>query len=199
MENEVYKTIANLAYEIGSLRRIPRSHRQTLMVNDTADNIGSHSHRVACIAFILAKMEGVDPYKTAMMALFHDVPEVRSGDQNWVHKRYVKVDEQDIINDQFGNLPFSDIGDFLFEYHERQSLESLVAKDADLIDQVLLLKEYEWQGNKEATVWLGGKKQGNENRQISNIKTQSGKHLVQVILNTSPSVWWEEIWTDKNK
>ncbi|MEZ4103479.1 MAG: hypothetical protein R3B55_02935 [Candidatus Paceibacterota bacterium] len=31
--------IVNFLYEVGSLRRIPRSHRQTLMVNDTADNI----------------------------------------------------------------------------------------------------------------------------------------------------------------
>ena len=37
------------------------------------------------------------------------------------------------------------------EYDERESLEAHLAKDADLLDQILLLREYEWVGNNEAS------------------------------------------------
>ena len=197
--NADYIKIANLCYEIGTLRKLPRSHRQTLLTNDDDDNIGSHSHRVACIAFILAKLEGVDPYKTAIMALFHDIPETRSGDQNWIHKRYVKVDEHQIINDQFSSLPFSDIFDVVSEYEQRKSKESIVAKDADLLDQVLLLREYEWAGNKEATIWLEGKNKENANRQLVRLQTESARKLGEQILTINPSDWWNDLWTDKNR
>lgn len=190
------KKIANLFYEIGTLRKISRSHRQTLFINDNADNIGSHSHRVSCIAWFLAKMESVDPYKTVMMSLFHDVPETRTGDQNWVHKRYVRVDESKILHDQFKDLPFNDLFEILSEYDHRESLESIVAKDADLLDQILLLKEYEHSGNKEATIWLRGKNGDETNKHLARLKTDSAKKLGLLILETTPSDWWKSLWTD---
>ena len=99
------KNLSNFLYEIGTLRRIQRSHRQTLLTNDDTDNIASHSFRVAIIGWFLAKLERVDASKVLFMCLLHDVPETRSGDQNWVHKKYVKVFEDEITKDQLKNLP----------------------------------------------------------------------------------------------
>ncbi|KKQ88326.1 MAG: hypothetical protein UT11_C0034G0002 [Berkelbacteria bacterium GW2011_GWA2_38_9] len=145
-------------------------------------------------------MEQIDPYKTVMAALLHDVKEVRSGDHNYVHKKYIKVFEDEISKDQLGDLPFSDLLTIDQEYEARQSKEAVVAKDADLLDQILLLKEYVHQGNKEAEIWLSGKgNQEKENVQFRSLKTESAKKLGKQILDGNLSEWWENIWTNNNR
>lgn len=192
--------IVNFLYEVGSLRRIPRSHRQTLMVNDTADNISSHSFRVAMIGWQIALMEEVDADKVVKMCLIHDVPEIRSGDSNWLHKTYVKVFEDEIVEDQLKNLPFDDQYKTILEYNERKTAEAIVAKDADLLDQILLLKEYEHQGNREAHIWLHGKdNEEKENKQLLMLKTKSAQEIGRKILETTPSDWWKGSWSNKNR
>lgn len=197
------KRIAQFLFEVGTMRKLLRMHRQMLLTDDMSDNIASHSYRVAVIGWHLAKLEGADPYKVVMMCLLHDMGEVRSGDHNWVHKRYVKVYEDEIKEDQIGTLPFGDLKEFLDEYDERMSKEAIVAKDADLLDQVLLLKEYEWLGNKEAGVWLKGKssQNGKENRnaQLKNIRTAGALKLGEAILKENISDWWNNLWTNKNR
>ena len=97
------------------------------------------------IAWFLAKQEGADPYKTVMMALTHDMGEARTGDHNWIHKRYVKIFEEQVNEEQLGTLPYDDLKTFSDEYVKRESKESIIAKNADTLDQILLLREYEWQ------------------------------------------------------
>lgn len=187
-------SLASLFFEAGTLRKTARSHRQTLLTDDLSDNIASHSYRVTLIAWHLAMMEGADPYKTTIMALFHDLAETRGGDQNWVHKSYVKVYESNIIQDQLKDNPFKkDLSKLLNEYEERKTLEANLAKDADLLDQILLLKEYEWQGNKEASIWLKGKQQGKR------LTSKSAKAINEEILKQRPSDWWKKSWTADRK
>ena len=139
MEN-ANERIADFLFEVGTMRRLQRIHRQTLLVDDSSDTIASHSYRVALIGWHLAKLAEADPYKTTMMCLVHDLNEIRSNDHNWVHKRYVKVFDEEITKDQLGSLPFGELFDITTEYEERESLESKLAKDADIIDQILLLR-----------------------------------------------------------
>lgn len=191
--------LANLLFEVGTLRKVPRAHMQTLLTHDLTDNIASHSFRVAIIGWFLAQMENVDPNKVSVMCLFHDTAEARSGDQNWVHKKYVKVFEEEIVKDQLNNLPFAqNLSKLNSEYQTRKTKESIVAKDADLIDQMLLLKEYEWVGNNEANNWLGENK-GKGNMQYKLLKTASAKKLAQEILKQKPSDWWREDWTSNRR
>jgi putative hydrolase of HD superfamily len=190
--------IANFLYEVGTMRKLARAHRQALLTDDMSDNIASHSYRVALIAWFIAKEEGVDPYKVVMMSLLHDVGETRSNDHNWIHKKYVKVFEKEIIQDQFGVLPFPELGEFVGEYEERKSKESLVAKDADLLEQVLLLREYELQGNKEAGVWLRGK-DGEGNTQTKLLHFESSKKIGEALYSQNPSDWWSGLWTSANR
>lgn len=199
MDNQ-YEKIADFLFEIGTMRKMPRMHQQMLLLQDLSDNIASHTYRVTMIAWFLAKLEKADPYKTVMMALLHDTKEVRSGDHNYLHKRYVKIFEDEIAKDQLGNLPFDDLYQIDKEYEERSSKESLVAKDADLLDQILLLKEYVHQGNHEAEIWLKGKADGDEeNVQYRSLKTESGKTLGRQILDGEISKWWKNVWTAKNR
>ncbi len=191
--------IANFLFEIGTMRKLPRMHRQTLLTDDDSDTIASHSYRVAIIAWMLAKEEGADPYKTVMMALLHDIGEARTGDHNWVHKRYVKIFEEEVHKEQLDGLPFSDLKDFLGEYVKRESKESIIAKNADLLDQILLLREYEWQGNKEATIWLQGKGKAKGISKLKELTLKRAKELGKAIYSTSPSAWWDDLWTSNNR
>lgn len=199
-ENNKNKQIVNFLFEVGTMRKLPRIHQQVLLSQDLSDNIATHSYRVSLIAWFLAKMEKVDPYKTMMMGFLHDVKEVRSGDHNYIHKKYVKIFEDEINKDQFADLPFNDLFEFVKEFEVRTSKEAVIAKDADLLDQMILLKEYAHQGNKEAEIWLSGK--GNENKvniQYQSLKTDSAKKLGKEILDGKVSSWWENIWTAKNR
>ncbi|MGC9611122.1 MAG: HD domain-containing protein [Minisyncoccia bacterium] len=193
------KRIADFLFEIGTMRKLIRIHRQTLLTDDTSDNIASHSYRVSLIGWFLAKMENADPYKTVMMCLIHDLAEVRSGDHNHIHKRYVRVFDEEINEEQLGTLPYQDLKKLIDEYSERKSKESILAKDADLLDQVLLLKEYEWQGNKEAAAWLHGKNNEKENNQLKRIVSKSAKKLGETIYGQIPSGWWEDLHTFENR
>lgn len=182
------------------MRKIARAHRQSLLTDDLSDNISSHSFRVTWIGYLLANMENVDVGKVLLMCLSHDTTEARSNDQNWVHKKYVKVFEDEIIKDQIENLPGeADLRKVIGEYHERKTKEALVAKDADLIDQILLLKEYVVMGNREATIWLGGKRNERGNKQFQLLGTLSGKKLATEILKQNPTDWWKNIWTEKRR
>jgi len=194
------KRIANFLYEIGTMRKLMRIHRQVFLSDDMSDSIASHSYRVAMIAWFLAKEEKADPYKTVMMGLLHDMGEVRSNDHNWIHKKYVKIFDQEINEEQLGTLPYPDLKALIDEYEKRESQESILVKEADTLDQILLLREYAWAGNKEAEVWLHGKP-GKEktNVLLDRLKTQIGKKIGQAIYDVNPSDWWNDLWTSKNR
>lgn len=191
--------LADFLFEVGTMRRLQRMHRQTLLVEDSSDTIASHSYRVTIIGWHLAKIAGADPYKTVMMCLVHDLGEIRSNDHNWVHKRYVKVYDEEITKDQLGTLPFGELFDIASEYEARNSLEAKLAKDADIIDQILLLREYEWQGSKEARIWLDGKRADSNSRPLDRLHTAEAKALGETLYHKNPSDWWTELWTGDNR
>lgn len=196
---QLAKRLAQFFYEVGTLRRVPRIHRQTLLVDDVTDTIASHTFRVALIGWHLAKMEKADPYKVVMMCLLHDLGEARSNDHNWVHKRYMKVFDDEINKEQLGTLPFDDFFSLMTEYDERKTKEAVIAKDADYVDQILLLREYEWQGNKEAPLWLRDKEHGVKYAKLKDLKTAAAKNIGKSIYHERPSSWWEGIWTKSNR
>jgi putative hydrolase of HD superfamily len=193
------KRIAKFLFEVGTMRKLMRMHRQVLLTDDLSDSIASHSYRVSFIGWFLAKEEGIDPYKVVMMCLLHDLAEARSGDHNWVHKRYVRVFDEEINEEQLGNLPYKDFQKIANEYRERKTKEAILAKDSDLLDQILLLREYEWQGNKEASIWLHGKGKKKKNEQLKKLKSASARKLGAAIYKENPSDWWDTLWTSLNR
>ncbi len=187
--------IAQFLFEVSTLRFITRSHRQTLFENDPSDNIASHSFNVAMIGFFLAKMEEVNWQKVMIMCLLHDLGEVRTGDHNWIHRRYVSEDDERVLEEQLGLLPFSELADMAREYRARQSSESIVAKDADILGQVVLLKEYEQKGNQEAKLWLAGKSRKRPYAYLDQVKTASGRALGMALYDERASSWWDNLYT----
>lgn len=199
MNNKEQK-IVQFLFEMGTMRKLPRMHRQLFLTDDMTDNIATHSYRVTLIGWFLAKLEGADPYKVAMMCLMHDMGEVRTGDHNWLHKRYIKIFEDEIKEEQLGLLPFPEMKELADEYNKRESKEAVVAKDADLLDQIFLLREYVWQGNKEAQVWLEGRTKKVAEKDGKGIfMTESAKKLAEIAMIEDPNSWWYHLATSKNR
>lgn len=134
------------------------------------------------------------------MCLMHDVVEARSGDHNWIHKRYVKVFEDEIIADQSRGLSSGDELTVLrTRYRERTTHEAKIAKDADLLDQLLLLKEYEHGDNKEAAKWLAGRREAYLQNLNTALSCPTSQTAARAILDGDPSDWWGPLWTSENR
>lgn len=162
------------------MRRIARAHVQ--MIHDAEDNISDHSFRVAVIGMVLAKQEGCDENKVVKMCLFHDMAEIRIGDANFLVKQYVKQDEEGARKDQMEGLPIGDeILQLLNEYERRESAESKTAKDADLLDQMILQREYFYKDPQNHEIW--------QNHTQKSLFTESAKKLAAQIRTTNPIEW----------
>ncbi|MGD9506802.1 MAG: HD family hydrolase, partial [Syntrophobacteraceae bacterium] len=92
------KGVANFLFEVGMLKNTPRSGFQFLGSGE--ESVAEHSFRATVIGYTLARLSGdADPFKVVSLCLFHDLPEARTGDMNYVNKRYVQVDENAAIDD----------------------------------------------------------------------------------------------------
>lgn len=186
------RRLANLFIEAGTLKKIARSHRQQFYTDDLSDNIASHSFRVCLISSCLGEMMKADMEKILIMSIFHDFGEIRSGDQNWVQKKYVKVMDQEIISDQLGGLlPGNKFYAYGQEYEKCLSLEAKIVKDADNLEQLLLEKEYFGKGVQIAGDWMKGPSK------ISRLNTDVAKELALLIIELPLSDWWSNLWTNK--
>ena len=118
---------------------------------------------------------------------------------NTLGKSSLLVFEDEIIKDQIAGLPGEfDLKRTLDEYHKRETKEAKIAKDADLLDQILLLKEYILAGNKEAVTWL--KDDGNKkNKHYELLYSKSAKLLAREIMKQNPSDCWKNLWTEKRR
>lgn len=182
--------IAKYLYEVGSLKHLKRSGWGRMGVRDP-ESVAEHSHRAAVIGFVLASLEeGVNPEKTATLCLFHDVPETRIGDFNWVAKRYVPVKEgeQVALNEQTAQLP-SHIAEKVLaltgEYEARETREAQLAKDADTLECLLQSREYAIQGYAKGEEWARMCYDG--------LRTETARNLAHDCLSTNPGEWFEAI------
>ncbi len=176
------KNIANFLFEVGMLKRTPRTGFQFL--GSGAQSVAEHSFRTAMIGYALAQLdEQADVAKVLQLCLFHDIPEARTGDMNYVNKKYVTVDEEKAIEDLASQLPFGDdYRNTTLEYIAKESHEALVAHDADQLEMILSLKERKDLGNRYADQWYAAAK--------DRLKTDVAKALVEEIWETDSSKWW---------
>ncbi|MGL4208477.1 MAG: HD domain-containing protein, partial [Candidatus Adiutrix sp.] len=88
MENIKDGRIVDFLFEAMMLKRTPRSGYKFLGQGE--ETVAEHSFGVLIFAFVLAKMNPeVDLGKILRLALFHDLPEARTGDLNYMNKRYI--------------------------------------------------------------------------------------------------------------
>jgi len=176
------KNIANFLFEVGMLKRTPRTGLQFLGTGN--ESVAEHAFRVTCIGYVLAQLsEDVDEGKLIKMCLLHDLHESRTGDLNYMNKKYVTADEEKAVNDLAATVPFGDdLKHTVEEFNAVKSKESLLANDADQLDLILMLKENEDLGNKYADEWVSFA--------LKRLRSDVGKELAKQILNTDWTSWW---------
>ena len=154
------------------------------------ESVAEHSFRTAIIGYILSLQEPeADSRKITLMCLFHDLHEARTGDHNYVNKRYVSVNEGSAINDLAREIPFGDeIISITSEFNSGESLEACISRDADQLDLIMELKEQLDLGNRYAKEWLHFAEK--------RLLTESGKKMAQEILQTDSTDWWFDKKTD---
>jgi putative hydrolase of HD superfamily len=199
-EQERLRRLADFLFEVGMLRKTQRTGYQFL--GSGAENVAEHSFRTAVIGYTLAVMTErseratADPYRTAMLCLFHDLHEARTGDFNYVYKRYNKSDPVRAITDALVGTGMRErILDLWDELEGCDTLASLLAQDADQIDLILNLKEELDLGNRYAAKWL--------EHAVKRLRTEEGRALTDQILKTDHTDWWFKVpdpawWSQKN-
>ena len=174
--------ITNFLFEVGMLNKTPRTGFQFL--GSGSESVAEHILRTVFIGYALSKMEpDVDEYKVLKICLVHDLPEARTGDMNYMYKKYVTVDELKAVDELTETLFFGeDIKAAIGEFNERTTRESLIAHDADQLSLILQLKECGDLGNKYSEEWI--------KYASMRLYTQNAKKLAGSILKTDSAEWW---------
>lgn len=164
------------------LKRTPRSGFQFLGSGE--ESVAEHILRTVYISYVLSYLcPQADRQKLILTALFHDFLEARTGDLNYMNKKYTTTDEAKAMEDAFQKLPFREEVKELFEtFWQQDSLEAQLVKDADNLELLLQLKEQKDLGNPYAEDWL--------NFTLQRITTKEGKLLAETILETDSTNWW---------
>lgn len=174
--------ISDFLFEIGMLQKTPRSFTQFL--GSGTQSVAEHMHRVGVIAYTLALLAKLpNPDKAVTMAVFHDISEARISDLNYVHQKYNTRLEDKAHADIVASVPFGkELKKIIDEYEKRETIESKIVKDSDNLEFILCLKEQVDNGNAKAQEWLPSA--------VARLKTQEGKSLAKVILETRSDHWW---------
>ena len=175
--------VTNFLFEVGMLKRTPRSG-WNFLPGAEGESVADHSFRMTVIAWTLARLNPeVNPDRVVEMALFHDLPETRTGDLNYVHQKYAKVDEAAAAHHQTEGLPFgTELEGLIAEYREGTTPEAIVAHDADQLEMLLSLKERLDGGAKAAEEWVPFV--------LKRLKTTTAKELAEKILSSHAHNWW---------
>jgi len=187
--------IANFLFEVGMLNKTPRTGFRFL--GSGKESVAEHILRTLFIGYSLCKLDpAADELKVLRMCLVHDLPEARTGDQNYMYKKYVTVDEEKAVRELTEHLPFGgEIRAVLEEFNEKKTREALLAHDADQLGLILQLKEYGDLGNQYSQEWL--------NFAVRRLCTDQGRKLADKILQTDWTQWWfrdkSDWWVNGNR
>jgi putative hydrolase of HD superfamily len=180
--------IVNFLFEIGMLKRTPRSGWQFL--DGGRESVAEHSFRTALIAMVLARMDGaVDADRAIRMALVHDLAEARTGDMNYMNQKYVQADEAAATADMARGLPFGpELEELFAEFREQRTAEAAIVRDADQLDFLLELQERLDGGARAARDWMPFV--------LRRLQTDTARELARRIMDGDPSAWWFDKGSD---
>ncbi len=195
METDHLKKMVNFFFELGMLKKTPRSGYQFL--GSGGESVAEHSFRTAMIGYFLSRLEkDIDWKKVLLMCLFHDVHEARTGDFNYVNKLYNRAKEDKAIHDALKDTGIEEeIFPLLEELEEDSTPEAMLAHDADQLDLILSLKEEMDMGNPYAEEWI--------KYALERLKTDTGRMVADKVLETDHTDWWfqgvdKRWWARKN-
>ncbi len=185
--------LIHFLFEAGHLKNVDRSG-WWLLGNRDPESVAEHSFRCTILGYILAKLEKVDASKVIMMCLFHDVHETRTNDLHKVVQKYINLEEAGDKATQDQLEPLKDpigeeIIDALSDLSDQESRESIVAKDADILECAMQAREYQVQGYEGAVDWL--------DRADAKLKCESSRKLLAILKVSDPGEWWKKLKVSK--
>jgi 5'-deoxynucleotidase YfbR-like HD superfamily hydrolase/biotin operon repressor len=174
---------ASFLFEAGHLKNLSRAGWLLLGIPGP-ESVAEHSFRVAIVAATLAAMDGADPGRTALLALFHDFHETRIGDVPSVGRAYVRTAKPEAITvDQTAAMPHEMAKmwqGLTAEYEAGETAESRLAHDSDKVETLLQAIEYQAQGH-DTEPW--------KETSLAALRTETGRELARAIGATDPR-WW---------
>jgi putative hydrolase of HD superfamily len=186
------KKISDFLFEAASLKRTPRTGYQFL--GRGHENVAEHSFGVVMLSYVLGRLSGrANLERLLSMAIFHDLAEARTGDLNYVNKRYVTALEPEAFRDAIEGLPFAEeLKEVQKEWLEGESLEAKLAADADQLDMMIELRRLLAHGWTQAGQWLFYAEK--------RLRTKEARALAKQILHSDPDGWWfekrDELWVN---
>jgi len=179
-------SILSLFLEAGLLKRIRRSGWWVVGLKNP-ESVAEHSFRTALIGYCLAKKEDVNAYPVLLMTLFNDLQEARINDLHKMGQRYIDFSqaEDKVFKEQIKNLPQEikkELRSIQAEYRLQKSKESILARDADILECLLQAKEYYEQGYRLSKNFF--------KKAPAHLKTRSARLLWQSIKKARIDKWW---------
>ena len=181
--------VLNFFAEAGLLKRVKRSGWWVAGLKNP-ESVADHCFRCAVIGYYLAHLEKVDVYRVLVMTLFNDIHEARINDLHKMGHSYIdfKAAEKRVFDDQTRKLDGSvkfDLRKIRDDYDRQASRESIVARDADILECLLQAKEYYDSGH------LGVKEFFKP--PPDHLKTKSAKKLWQAMKRWNSHEWWTRV------
>lgn len=183
-DNSSYQKIVSFIFETGLLNRFKRSGFDFL--GSGSQNISSHSFRTSIISYVLAKRLNADSGAAVMLSLFHDIPETRTGDINYFQKKYIEKDELKAVKDIADNFPeLKELPEMINTFNNGESIEALIARDADVLELIFTLKEEQDTGNHQAEIWIKDA--------LKRLKLDESIKIAKTALSVKSYDWWMDI------
>lgn len=180
--------LIRLSHEAGHLKQTPRTGWLRAGVR-APESVAEHSWRVSVLAYFIAHAEGCDAEHAAVLGMFHDLAEVRTGDIDWVGRNYLtKASDADVVRDQAAGLEpvqFAGVTEAVREHAAAETAEALCAKDADKLECLLQGRQYEVEGYPLAHGWV--------ETMCAAVRTPTGKALAEAALTADPAEWWRQV------
>jgi len=179
----------NFFAEAGLLKRVKRSGWWVAGIKDP-ETVAEHCFRCAVIGYYIAHCEEVDPYKVVTMTLFNDIHEARINDLHKMGHHYIdfREAEKKVFADQIIFLE-KKVKEALRamrgDYEEQLSKESIVARDADILECLIQAKEYVDLGYPVARTFF--------KRAPDYLKTATARKLWQQALSWDSHDWWQNV------
>ncbi len=159
-------------------------------------SVADHSLLVTQIATMIAFKEKADAGKCALMATFHDIEEILTGDPTPYSKLYSKQDKNTAVKDMLKNTSMEEEMTFLLdEYEERTSLEARIVKCADIISNVIELRMGDAHGLKYPEIEEKRMQHKGDMREmrIENLNVPYALKLYQTVKNIGVYDWQKTI------
>jgi len=179
----------NFFAEAGLLKRVKRSGWWVAGI-ENPETVAEHCFRCAVIGYYIAHCEGVDPFRVVSQTLFNDIHEARINDLHKMGHHYIdfRPAEQKVFSDQISNLDKKVKGPLKTmreDYDKQLSRESIVARDADILECLIQAKEYVDNGYPVARTFF--------KRAPGHLKTPTARKLCKQLFSWDSHSWWQNV------